>query len=109
MKQTITVNQKVFITPYTQVSINNLVEQQSVTGLSLTNTNMEGVDGYHLIGTADITVELDLSSDEVVAKQVDTIDKQIAAVHVAAQGKINELLEQKSKLQSLTFTAGEAA
>lgn len=64
--------------------------------------------GWTRIGTATITLEI-VSTDSLVQNQVAALEKQMQAVMVDAQQKVNYFKDRISKLQALTFEAPEAA
>lgn len=59
--------------------------------------------GYSLIGTATITVELH-TEDQLMAAKLAALKEQLQAVRAENQQRENAILDQISKLQAINYT-----
>jgi len=62
--------------------------------------------GYSLIGTATVTVELH-TEDQIMAAKLAALKEQLQAVRAENQQRENAILDQISKLQAIDY-AGDA-
>ena len=102
MKRTITTEVFAIASPYTDLTPEDLRSGDIAKQLSYLTTDMAGVDGYTVVGTGTVTVELYLPSD-VAANQVAVLRKQVQNIRAEAQSKVNRLEDKIRNLQALTF------
>lgn len=102
MKRTITTEVFAIASPYSHLTPEDLRSGDIAKHLSYLTTDMAGVDGYTVVGTGTVTVELYLPSD-VAANQVAVLRKQVQNIRAEAQSKVNRLEDQIRNLQALTF------
>lgn len=106
MKRTITQNATAFITRHCSVDIRDVASGEfDATNLTFSQglTDMSAY-GWVSIGKAVITIEIDADVDALVSKKIDTIKDQIQQIYAAAEGKVQELQEEISKLQSIGYS-----
>ena len=60
-------------------------------------------EGYPLIGTAIVTIELH-SKDEILSNRLAALQAQLQTVRAENQKRENAVLDEISKLQAITFT-----
>jgi hypothetical protein len=60
-------------------------------------------EGYLLIGTATVTIELH-SKDEILSNRLAALQAQLQTVRAENQKRENAVLDEISKLQAITFT-----
>jgi hypothetical protein len=75
--------------------------------LTYTNNDMSNVEDWVEVGVATITVMLH-PREELVAKELEGLNNQLANVRAANQQRENAILDRISKLQALDY-AGESA
>ena len=82
-----------------------LTDDEAVNYVSLASHDMSP-KGWRLIGTATVTIELD-SNEAIQQVELDSLNKQLAEVHKAAQIAENIVLHRIMKLQGITFNGSE--
>lgn len=103
MTRTITTKVFAIASPYSHISPEDLRSGDNIAKeLSYLTTDMANVDGYTVVGTGTVTVELYAPAD-VAANQVAVLRKQVQNIRAEAQEKINRLEDQIRNLQALTF------
>lgn len=78
--------------------------QSAVDCLNFTNSNMSDCEDWVEVGFAEVTVTL-FSRDEVVSKELDSLNAQLQKVRAENQQRENAILDRISKLQALDYTA----
>ena len=102
MKRIITTEIFAIASPYSDLTPENLRTGDIAKQLSYLTTDMAGVDGYTVVGTGTVTVELYAPGD-VATNQVAVLRKQVQNIRAEAQSKVNRLEDQIRNLQALTF------
>lgn len=104
MKQTITSTQRAYITVNTSRTLQDAIEQQDASILSIVSANMDNYPGWTYVGQATVTIEVEVAPEEVVASQVSEFKQLIEKINLDAADKIAEINEQISKLTAIGYS-----
>jgi hypothetical protein len=79
---------------------------EAASALTYINHDMSDTEGWAEVGVATITVTFH-NRDELVAKELDGLNTQLQKVRAENQQRENAILDRISKLQAITYDAGE--
>ena len=79
---------------------------EAASGMTYINHDMSCTEGWAEVGVATITVTFH-PRDELVAKELDGLNTQLQKVRAENQQRENAILDRISKLQAITYDAGE--
>lgn len=108
MSRTFETTTKVWLTPWSVLSPEQLATTDDLTGLTLSNMDM-GDQGWTLVGSAQVTVTVTTDTDKLVALKVDALRQEAKAIRAEAEVKAIRIEDQIKQLLALTYTPGEAA
>ena len=79
---------------------------EAASALTYSNHDMSDAEGWAEVGVATITVTFH-PREELVAKELDGLNTQLQKVRAENQQRENAILDRISKLQAITYDAGE--
>ena len=80
----------------------NADDLNNASALFYTNNDMRDM-GWLYVGEATITLDIQISEEDLMLSMCDTLRKQIEKVRAEAQQKVNELQDRINKIQALTY------
>jgi hypothetical protein len=79
---------------------------EAASGMTYINHDISDAEGWAEVGVATITVTFH-PREELVAKELDGLNTQLQKVRAENQQRENAILDRISKLQAITYDAGE--